>query len=235
MRPHGRFKYETMNTAKSTFNNLPPERQQEIIQVSIGEFLQNDYRNASLSNIIKKLKLAKGSFYRYFNSKKDLYLYLLSHVTAGRYEEIDKLIEALPENLEELLILNFRNKIEFDKANPLYSGFIYQLMRETGTPELGDITTAVKKQILSITMRILKKYEHSGKVHKNLDLDIAAWAIVQIQFSIYEYLHLQYNLNFIQNIKNGQAVFGGVEKETMLVVQQFAKILSNGISNTKQL
>lgn len=47
-----------------TFENLPPERKKEIINAGLEEFSLHDFRSASLSKIIEKLGIAKGSFYR---------------------------------------------------------------------------------------------------------------------------------------------------------------------------
>ena len=62
--------------ALKTFKNLPPERQEEIILVSLEEFALHEYETASLSAIISKLDLAKGSFYRYFENKHRLLIYI---------------------------------------------------------------------------------------------------------------------------------------------------------------
>ena len=65
--------------ALRTFINLSPERQKEIIENSLKEFALNEYQTASISNIVTDLGIAKGSFYRYFESKKDLYFYLIDY------------------------------------------------------------------------------------------------------------------------------------------------------------
>ncbi len=62
---------------KQTFFNLPPKKRQSITELAIAEFANADYDNASISNIVKQAKIAKGSFYQYFEDKKDLYLYLV--------------------------------------------------------------------------------------------------------------------------------------------------------------
>lgn len=60
-----------------TFFNLPTKRRQLIIDCAIAEFAAHDYDIASISNIVKQAKIAKGSFYQYFENKKELYLYLI--------------------------------------------------------------------------------------------------------------------------------------------------------------
>ncbi|WP_406542043.1 TetR/AcrR family transcriptional regulator [Clostridium ljungdahlii] len=62
-----------------TFFNLPKERQKEIIEISIKEFSNHDFDSSSLNRIITNLKIAKGSFYRYFSNKTDLYIFLINY------------------------------------------------------------------------------------------------------------------------------------------------------------
>lgn len=61
-----------------TFFNLPEEKRHQILQVAIDEFAENDYDNVSISRIVARAGIAKGSFYQYFVGKEDLYGYVLS-------------------------------------------------------------------------------------------------------------------------------------------------------------
>jgi TetR/AcrR family transcriptional regulator len=65
----------------ATFFNLPDAKRQGIIDCAIAEFASTDYDSASISNITKQAKIAKGSFYQYFTDKKDLYLHLIDLAT----------------------------------------------------------------------------------------------------------------------------------------------------------
>ncbi len=62
------------------FFNLPKEKQQRIIDVCIDEFAEKTYHNASISNIVRQSKIAKGSFYQYFEDKKDIFKYILKYM-----------------------------------------------------------------------------------------------------------------------------------------------------------
>ncbi len=67
-----------------TFFNLPEEKREQIIQVAIDEFAENDYENVSISRIVARAGIAKGSFYQYFEDKDDLYAYLLGRLTQAK-------------------------------------------------------------------------------------------------------------------------------------------------------
>lgn len=62
---------------KKTFLNLPEEKRRAFIQIALDEFANNDYNTASVSKIVEKVGIAKGSVYQYFEDKQDLFMYLL--------------------------------------------------------------------------------------------------------------------------------------------------------------
>jgi len=60
-----------------TFFQLKQEKQQKILEAAMYEFSKELYQDASLNKIIKQANIPRGSFYMYFEDKKDLYFYLL--------------------------------------------------------------------------------------------------------------------------------------------------------------
>lgn len=68
---------------KTTFFNLPSERQQEIIDKAENIFLRHSY-DISLVRLLEELGLASGTFYRYFADKDDLYLHMMEITSEQR-------------------------------------------------------------------------------------------------------------------------------------------------------
>ena len=62
---------------KQTFLNLPEEKRRAFLEIALDEFADNDYNNASVSKIVARAGIAKGSVYQYFEDKQDLFLYLI--------------------------------------------------------------------------------------------------------------------------------------------------------------
>lgn len=76
----------------SKFENLKLEKQKQIIDAALKEFTLNGFENSSTNEIVKNANISKGSLFNYFNSKKDLYVYLLNYsmqIIENFYEEID--------------------------------------------------------------------------------------------------------------------------------------------------
>lgn len=72
---------------KQTFFNLPEEKRKHIIETAIEEFAKAPYQNISINHLIKCINIPTGSFYQYFEDKKDLYFYILSFYIDGLLEE----------------------------------------------------------------------------------------------------------------------------------------------------
>jgi AcrR family transcriptional regulator len=67
---------------KKTFYNLPQEKQERILNAAINEFSSYPFKSASINRLIKEANIPRGSFYQYFDNKKDIYLYLFEHMTS---------------------------------------------------------------------------------------------------------------------------------------------------------
>ena len=71
-----------------TFWNLPAEKRERLIDIAVEEFANNDYDNASISRIVARAEIAKGSIYQYFDDKKELFLFLLNLSNQKRLEYV---------------------------------------------------------------------------------------------------------------------------------------------------
>lgn len=61
----------------NTFLNLNKEKRDKIIEVSLQEFSSIPYPKVSINKIIMNAGIPRGSFYMYFESKEDLFEYLM--------------------------------------------------------------------------------------------------------------------------------------------------------------
>lgn len=63
--------------ATNLFVELASEKQERIISVGISEFAKYGYSNSSTNRIVKNSGISKGSLFQYFQSKEELYFYIL--------------------------------------------------------------------------------------------------------------------------------------------------------------
>lgn len=72
---------------KQTFFNLPSEKKEKIILAAYEIFTKEDYEKVSIRSITSKAEISIGSFYKYFDDKDDLYLYLMSNIEKKIYDK----------------------------------------------------------------------------------------------------------------------------------------------------
>ena len=106
----------------STFLNLPPEKQEKLLEAATREFSTRPFNEASINQIIKDAGIPRGSFYMYFQDKEELFRYLL-----GGY--VDQMIMVI----EELLL---RRKGDIFQA--LLDLYDY-MDAKSGTQHLGEV------------------------------------------------------------------------------------------------
>ena len=65
------------------------ERPSEIINAALEIFVEHGYAAAKLDDIAKKAGISKGSLYRYFDSKADLFKEMVKHVVIPQIEKAE--------------------------------------------------------------------------------------------------------------------------------------------------
>lgn len=63
---------------------MPEDKRKKILDIAIDEFAEHPYKAVSISRIVRRAGIAKGSFYQYFEDKADLYLFLIEMFTAEK-------------------------------------------------------------------------------------------------------------------------------------------------------
>lgn len=211
-----------------TFLNLSVKRQQAILMVAYEEFALHDFKTASLSSIIKKLGLAKGSFYRYFSSKKELYAYLISDGRDRRLANLDQLLNKDVDDFFSLLEDNFMAKVRFDLDHPVIGGFLYRIMLEKNNSDLKEIIEDLFKDVLDRIKDILNLPSFKKQIGK-FDTELLAFNILNMQLGLYDFISRKYGINYEENIKNNQPVLSLSITELKKVIREQISILKNGI------
>jgi len=104
----------------STFFNLPEEKRQNLVDLALVEFAHNDYEKASLSKIVARAGIAKGSIYQYFKDKQDMYFYLISLATQKKGEFLAGILEERSDApIFERLLALFSAMLKFQQRYPL--------------------------------------------------------------------------------------------------------------------
>lgn len=117
---------------KSTFFNLPEEKRQRIINVALDEFGDRKFNEASLTRIVERAGIAKGSMYQYFEDKFDLYLYLMGLGAETKIKRITEALDSLgPEaDIFDKLRAAARAGFKMARDHPRLAGLANNLLQE---------------------------------------------------------------------------------------------------------
>jgi len=75
---------------EQTFFNLPEEKREKITQAAMDEFARRFFHQARITAIIEKAGIARGSFYQYFEDKKDLFKYIIELCVGEKLKYINQ-------------------------------------------------------------------------------------------------------------------------------------------------
>lgn len=160
-----------------TFFNLPEVKRQTVVDLAIAEFANHDYDSASITNLVKQAKIAKGSFYQYFADKKDLYLYL---VDLAHQQKINFLQQASPPEPEmgffAYLRWLFQESAQFDLAHPDLSQIINRAFYGD-VPFRDEVVKRLQSMSLLYIYRLVEQGLERGDIHPSIDPDLAAFII----------------------------------------------------------
>ena len=117
---------------KPTFFNLPEEKRRAITEIAIDEFAECEYSEVSISRIVEKAGIAKGSFYQYFTDKQDLFFYL---VDLSGQQKLEMLQQSQPPDpkmgLFAYLKYLIRAGLEYQFAQPKLNQVAYKAIYGT--------------------------------------------------------------------------------------------------------
>jgi len=160
---------------KDTFLNLPPDKRARFAEAAIEEFSERGYTGASISRIVARAKIAKGSFYQYFDGKIVLFRWLLLEETARRKLEY---LAAQPEptvgDYWALLGNMMLGGIRFGLEHPRLSRIAAVLWHPSADPELQSLVSEYQALARTNMRVLLAQGQAVGHVRTDLDLDVAA-------------------------------------------------------------
>ncbi len=212
-----------------TFDNLPEDKRQRIIDCAVDEFAQHDYASASISKIVAKAGIAKGSLYQYFNDKTDLYTYLLDLVSQTKAKMMAKAFRQ--ENrmpfFESLLAL-FSVMASFELQYPKLAKIGYKATSgKSPLPE--DLLIKGKQATIQYFVTLINQGKATGEIRPDIDAEIAAFIFVSALSEMGNFVSMKTGID--KNIEDSGKPTPAQLSEIERLYQQVIMILKNGIAN----
>lgn len=216
---------------KSTFFNLPEEKRELILNLAIEEFAEKDYKNASISNLVARAGIAKGSFYQYFEDKRDLYLYLIQLAGEEKKRFLDQKSPPDPSmNLFDFLRWAIHGGAQFEFTNPLLAKVATRALfsdRPFGDSPFEQLQTMVK----AYYQGLVQLGKSQGVIKQELDDELVAFLLSTIFNNFGKYI-LDRNQIDPNELANGAFDYRSIQMKEH--TDQLINILQSGLTPNKQ-
>lgn len=219
-----------MNMPQQTFFNLPAEKKEMIINIALEEFALNDYKTASVTRIVKKAGIAKGSMYQYFENKEDLYAYLIKLGAEKKFNYMAANLATEGKDFFETLMEMHMVGLEFDLNNIKYSKVLANLMNEINNIEISPELHKILQQGENFMKQYVARAQQEGQIRDDIELDLINFVISQISVSISDYIGKKYNFSYYELIRAGEKEIPVNNDILKKELNNLIKILRDGLS-----
>ncbi len=201
---------------KSTFFNLAEEKRQRILEITIDEFAAYGYQNASISRIVEKAEIAKGSFYQYFEDKKDLFKYVITVAGEKKMDYIRHITDIMQEmDFFQLMREVYIGAIQFAKENPKLSRIRDQFINNTDERIKAEVLGENIPKSNQFIEGLLEKGIQQGDIDPDIDIKMTAHMLTSFSISMSEY--------FIKEVRIAE------DMEIMALVDKMLENIKHGI------
>jgi len=212
---------------KETFKNLPEEKRQLIEKVAIREFGTFGYDKASVNRIVDNCQIAKGSFYQYFDDKKDLFLYLIARVNEKKLESVSPVFQN-PQKYDFFTLIRelFVSGLKFAADNPESTLMGNWLFKNKGHPLYNEVVGAGLQNAQNIYIGLIKLAISRNEIREDIDLDFVSYMISAMNVSVMEY--------YFQNLRGEEPDIRKFDEGIIETVDLLLDFIKNGIGTRKK-
>ncbi len=203
-----------------TFFNLDQEKRDRVLDSAIDEFAKNGYSKASITSIVNKAEIAKGSFYQYFKNKYDLFKYIIEIAVERKLEYINRSINSYNSEFDFIEYWKMLNKagIKFAKDNKDLATISLSLIKNKDKEKFNDIITQLKPLSDEMFEELIKKAQRKGQIRNDINQEYISHLLYKSSFFITEYFLEEGNLNNFDNYlpmvdKMMEIISFGIKKE----------------------
>lgn len=171
-----------------TFDRLPNEKKEAVIRAALKEFTAHDFASASLNDIITGIGIAKGSFYRYFNNKQELYEYLIAYGLEKKIRYVNQSKEPT-DDLFQLIPRIVSSYIQFNLENAELAAFMQKAASENKAVRDNYLFLKNGRQVL---IKKITESQAQGTLSTRFNADFIFFCISQLLMGSSDYIKNKY-------------------------------------------
>ena len=201
------------------FLELNKEKRTKIIEISINEFSKYGYENSSTNRIVQNANISKGSLFKYFKNKDELYFYILDFVIQELMANMLQEMSTLPKGLFERIIKYSELEFIWYANHPNKCKLIATAFTKTDTEVYRKVEARYGLEGQNIYYELLKDVDISIlSCEKEKALDILKWFLTGFNEDFLSRVQIQDNIN-IDNM----------QQEYVINLTEYISILKCGL------
>jgi AcrR family transcriptional regulator len=138
-----------------------PKRGLQILDAAARLFAKHRYHEVRMDDIAESARVAKGTLYRYYRDKEDIYIALTMHGMESLYEESQHQITG-PGAPEQKLRDFITNCVRFYEQYPYFLELIQRIETSNTTASVKALST-IRSQFYHLIADLIRQFEHGGE------------------------------------------------------------------------
>lgn len=170
-------------------------KKDNILEVALNKFCNNDYEQVSINAIIKDSNTSKGVFYHYFKNKEDLYFSIVDLIIAKKIEyfttkeKIEK--QSKEDTLFDLLRQQINKSLDFSLAYPQFTLFCIQARKSTNEEIRKKVYKIMESTTSEYYVNLIKESIKKGSIREELPEEFIVSIITYMLPNFLDYIYSQ--------------------------------------------
>jgi AcrR family transcriptional regulator len=161
-----------------TYSRLGTEKKQKIIHAAIDNFVRSGYSGTSMEAVAESAGVAKGALYRYFSSKKDLFMLVVDHLVEDMDHYAQEFLKSHSEtNVFTTLYDHLVAIYDIQKRFSMHHEVLCNILYQEHIDFKGEVLAKFGKLTTQYTRLVLQRGIARGEVRDDIDVDAAAFMI----------------------------------------------------------
>lgn len=152
-------------------------RREEILASAIKVFASKSYQGTTVRDIAKEAGVSEALLYKYFPSKKALFLEAFERSNKFLFEKLQEMLRTSKrpkEMARELFLFYYR----FLQEDQVYPRMLFLVMAELDDPEVKKVFVGGLKKTAKLVQRSLKQAQDYGLVERKLNVEVSSWLML---------------------------------------------------------
>lgn len=214
---------------KQTYYNLDAVKRDAIVKAAFEEFSSHVYNEASVNTIVEKSGISKGSLYQYFESKKDIYLYLIEYAGQAKLEYLQAHSPVDFDDFFEGLCTLMIQGTQFSLENPLYSRLLYKAFQG---PLVDESLARLKDLNRDYMTRLLGEAMEKGEVRSDVAIDVIVFFLNVLTTEFAQFVAEKTGISLDEVYRNEDALR---QLDIPAVIRDIMKLVKNGLAPVKNI